>query len=204
MIRRIGNVTNAIHKLELGSKVGVRGPLGQGVYPVEEAKGRNVVFICGGIGLVPQRSFINYVLDNRADYGEVAILMGTKDYDQRFFQDELEGWGQRDDVTFLETLDMGDDRWGGNVGVVTSLIPQIKQELENAVVPICGPPIMYKFVLMALAEYGLSPEDIYLNLERKMKCGVGKCGHCQINDMYCCMDGPVLKYSDLAAIPEAI
>jgi sulfhydrogenase subunit gamma (sulfur reductase) len=154
--------------------------------------------------LVPQRSFINYVLDNRADYGKVAILMGTKEYDQRFFQDELDEWTQRDDVKFLETLDVADDRWNGNVGVVTTLIPQVKEELDNAVVPICGPPIMYKFVLMAMAEYNLPREDIYLNLERKMKCGVGKCGHCQINDMYCCMDGPVLKYSDLASIPEAI
>jgi sulfhydrogenase subunit gamma (sulfur reductase) len=204
VVRRIGNVTNAIHNLEIGSKVGVRGPLGQGVYPVEEAKGRNVVFICGGIGLVPQRSFINYVLDNRADYGEVAILMGTKEYDQRFFQDELEAWGQRDDVKFLETLDVADDRWDGDVGVVTTLISQIGETLKNAVVPICGPPIMYKFVLMALTEYSVPHEAIYLNLERKMKCGVGKCGHCQINDMYCCMDGPVLKYSALASVPEAI
>lgn len=204
VVRRIGNVTNAIHKLEPGSKLGVRGPLGQGIYPVEKAKGRNVVFICGGIGLVPQRSFINYILDNRADYGKVAILMGTKEYDQRFFQDEMAGWAQREDVTFLETLDVGDERWQGNVGVVTTLIPQVKEELENAIVPICGPPIMYKFVLMSLAEYNLPQADIYLNLERKMKCGVGKCGHCQINDMYCCMDGPVLKYSDVASIPEAI
>ena len=204
VVRRIGNVTNAIHKLEPGSKLGIRGPLGQGIYPVEEAKGRNVVFICGGIGLVPQRSFINYVLDNRVDYGKVAILMGTKEYDQRFFQAEMAGWAQRDDVKFLETLDVGDERWQGTVGVVTTLIPEVKEELENAIVPICGPPIMYKFVLMALQEFNIAPEDIYLNLERKMKCGVGKCGHCQINDMYCCMDGPVLKYSELASIPEAI
>lgn len=204
VVRRIGNVTNAIHKLQPGSKIGVRGPLGQGIYPVEEAKGRNVVFICGGIGLVPQRSFINYILDNRSDYGKVAILMGTKEYDQRFFQAEMAGWAERGDVKFLETLDVGDERWQGNVGVVTTLIPQVKEELENAIVPICGPPIMYKFVLMSLAEYDLPQADIYLNLERKMKCGVGKCGHCQINDMYCCMDGPVLKYSDVASIPEAI
>ncbi len=204
VVRKIGNVSNAIHALKDGDKVGIRGPLGQGIYPVEEAKGKNVVFICGGIGLVPQRSFINYVLDNRADYGEVAILMGTKDYDQRFFQDDMAAWGKLDGVTMLETLDMGDERWDGNVGVVTKLIPEIKGLFSNAVVPVCGPPIMYKFVLMVMAELNISHDSIYLNLERKMKCGVGKCGHCQINDIYCCMDGPVFKYSDLASMPEAI
>jgi sulfhydrogenase subunit gamma (sulfur reductase) len=204
VVRRIGNVSNAIHNLKVGGKVGVRGPLGEGIYPAEEAKGKNVVFVCGGIGLVPQRSFINYVLDNRSDYGDVAILMGTKNYDQRFFQEELEAWAKRDDITFLETLDEGDSRWDGNVGVVTTLVENVKGMLNNAVVPVCGPPIMYKFVLMALAEYAVPHDRIYLNLERKMKCGVGKCGHCQINDLYCCMDGPVLKYSDLAKVPEAI
>ena len=204
VVRKIGNVSNAIHALQAGDKVGIRGPLGQGIYPVEEAKGKNIVFICGGIGLVPQRSFINYVLDNRADYGEVAILMGTKDYDQRFFQDEMEAWSKLDGVTFLETLDVGDERWDGKVGVVTRLIPAIKDLFGNAVVPVCGPPIMYKFVLMVMAELNVSHDRIYVNLERKMKCGVGKCGHCQINDIYCCMDGPVFKYSDLASMPEAI
>jgi sulfhydrogenase subunit gamma (sulfur reductase) len=204
VVRKIGNVSNAIHALQEGDKIGIRGPLGQGIYPVEEAKGKNIVFICGGIGLVPQRSFINYVLDNRADYGEVAILMGTKDYGQRFFQDDMAAWGKLDGVTMLETLDVGDERWDGNVGVVTRLIPEIKGLLNNGVVPVCGPPIMYKFVLMVMAELNISHDSIYLNLERKMKCGVGKCGHCQINDIYCCMDGPVFKYSDLASMPEAI
>jgi len=204
VVRRIGNVTNAIHNLQPGDKVGVRGPLGQGIYPVEQAKGKNVVFICGGIGLVPQRSFINYVLDNRDDYGKVVILLGTKEYGQRFFHDELKAWSQRSDVLFLETLDTPHKQWEGPVGVVTTLISKIEAELKDAIVPVCGPPIMYKFVLMALQEFNIPHEAIYLNLERKMKCGVGKCGHCQINDLYCCMDGPVLKYSDLASVPEAI
>lgn len=204
VVRKIGNVTNAIHKLKTGNKIGIRGPFGKGVYPVEESKGRGIVFICGGIGLVPQRSFINYVLDNRDDYGNVTILLGTKCPSQRFLTDELESWSKRSDVQFMETVDQGDDCWKGSVGVVTTLIPKIESKLKSAVVTICGPPIMYKFVLMALQEYDLPREDIYLNLERKMKCGVGKCGHCQINHVYTCMDGPVFKYSDLAAMPEAI
>ena len=204
VIRRIGNVTNAVHGLVPGDKLGIRGPLGDGMYPVEEAKGKNLVFICGGIGMVPQRSFINYVLDNRSDYGEVTILQGTKCYDQRLFTPEIAQWEQRDDLDMLETLDEPDERWKGNVGVVTTLISKIKTDLKSAVVLICGPPITYKFVLMALEEYDVPHGSIFLNLERKMKCGVAKCGRCQLNDVYCCMDGPVFRYSDLATMPEAI
>ncbi len=204
VVRRIGNVTNAIHRLKAGVKVGIRGPFGGGTYPVEESEGMNVVFICGGIGLVPQRSFINYVLDNRDDYGEVTILLGTRCSTERFFHSELEAWDKRSDIHFLETVDQADDCWQGNVGVVTTLIPKIESELKSSVILVCGPPIMYKFVLMALKEADVPDENIYLNLERKMKCGVGKCGHCQVNDLYVCMDGPVFRYSDLRNVPEAI
>ena len=204
VVRRIGNVTNAMHGLRAGDKVGVRGPLGRGVYPVDEAKGRDIVFICGGLGLVPQRSFIRYVMDNRSDYGRVVILQGTRDMDQRFFEDELAAWAKGHDVAVIETLDKPDPRWKGNVGVVTTLISKLQVDMKSAILSICGPPVMYKFVLMALAEYSVPHEHIYLNLERKMKCGVGKCGHCQINHLYCCIDGPVFKYSDLAVVPEAI
>ena len=204
VVRRIGNVTNAIHALKPGDKLGIRGPLGKGIYPVEEARGRDVVFICGGLGLVPQRSFINYVLDNRADYGQVTILQGCKCYDQRLFVSEVEAWDKRDDAVLLETLDEPDQRWKGNVGVVTSLVSKVQTDWKTAVVSVCGPPVMYKFVLMALEEFDVPHENIFLNLERKMKCGVGKCGHCQINDVYVCIDGPVFRYTDLATMPEAI
>ncbi|MHC5060772.1 MAG: FAD/NAD(P)-binding protein [Planctomycetota bacterium] len=204
VVRRIGNVTNKIHQLAAGDKLGIRGPYGNGCYPTEEMKGKDLVFICGGIGLVPQRSFINYVLDNRDDYGDVTVLLGTKDTSQRFFLSELSAWQQREDVKFLETVDIGDQTWKGNVGVVTTLIPEIKKELAEAHVFLCGPPIMYKFVLMSLAEYNVPKEKIYVNLERKMKCGVGKCGHCQMNDQYVCIDGPVYRYSELDSVPEAI
>ncbi len=204
VVRRIGNVTNAIHRLRTGDKIGIRGPYGNGTYPVEEAKGRNLVFICGGIGLVPQRSFVNYVLDNRDDYGEITVLLGTKCMAQRFFQSELDSWSHRKDIHFMETVDEVDDCWLGNVGVVTTLIPKIEVELASALVFVCGPPVMYKFVLFALDEAKIPHENIFLNLERKMKCGVGKCGHCQINNLYVCVDGPVFRYSDLSVAPEAI
>ncbi len=204
VIRKIGNVTNHIHLMKPGQKLGIRGPFGNGGYPVEEMKGNDLVFICGGIGLVPQRSFINYVLDNRDEYGQVAILLGTKCHTQRFFHHELEAWAKRDDIQFIETVDQADDCWQGNVGVVTTLIPKIEAELGSSRIFVCGPPIMYKFVLMALAEDQVPRENIYLNLERKMKCGVGKCGHCQMDSKYVCMDGPVFRYSDLGSVPEAI
>ncbi len=204
VVRKIGNVSGAIHRLKAGDKLGIRGPLGKGIYPVEEAKGKNLVFICGGIGLVPQRSFINYVLDNRGDYGDVAILQGTKSYDLRLFSSEIAAWSKRGDVQVLETLDEAHPAWNGNVGVVTKLVSKVETDLKSAMILVCGPPIMYKFVLMALAEHDVSHGHIFLNLERKMKCGVGKCGHCQINDVYVCMDGPVFRYSDLASLPEAI
>ncbi|MFC1780707.1 FAD/NAD(P)-binding protein [Planctomycetota bacterium] len=204
VVRKLGNVTNAIHKLKVGDKLGIRGPLGHGVYPKEKSKGRDLVFICGGIGLVPQRSFINYVLENRDDYGEITILLGTRSPDERFFHSELEKWASRDDVNFLETVDRTDDCWNGNVGVITTLIPEIETSLKSTMVLICGPPVMYKFVLMSLKEEQVSDENIYLNLERKMKCGVGKCGHCQINKYYVCMDGPVFCQSDLGDVREAI
>lgn len=204
VVRKIGNVTNKIHQLKKGDKIGIRGPFGNGKYPFEECKGQNLIFICGGIGLVPQRSFINYVLDNRDDYGEVTILLGTKCHTQRFFHSEIEAWTKRDDLHFMETVDEADDCWQGNVGVVTTLIPKIETELSSAKIFVCGPPIMYKFVIMALDEAKVSHDNIYLNLERKMKCGVGKCGHCQINQYYVCVDGPVFKYSDLQVAPEAI
>jgi len=204
VVRKIGNVSGAIHNLKKGSKLGIRGPLGRGIYPVEECRGKNVVFICGGIGMVPQRSFINYVLHNRSDYGDVAILQGTKSYDLRLFTSEIDAWGKRGDVQMLETLDEGHPAWKGNVGVVTKLIRKVETDLKSAKILVCGPPVMYKFVLMALEEFDVPHNSIFVNLERKMKCGVGKCGHCQINSTYVCMDGPVFRYSDLAALPEAI
>jgi NAD(P)H-flavin reductase len=203
VIRNVGNVTKKLHRMGAGDKVGIRGPFGKG-YPAEEMRGRNLVFISGGIGLVPQRSFINYVLDNRSDYGDVTIIQGTKCFPMRVYREECELWAHREDVTFKETVDESHDCWTGNVGVVTTLIPKIEDKLKGAAVFVCGPPVMYKFVLMSLAEAEVPRENIFVNLERRMKCGVGKCGHCQINHHYVCQDGPVYNYAALQTAPEAI
>jgi NAD(P)H-flavin reductase len=203
VVRHVGSLTKAIHKLEAGQKVGIRGPFGS-TYPIEQAKGKDLVFICGGIGLVPQRSFIRYVLDNRKDYGKVTVLLGTKCYDMRLFREEIAMWQERKDMVLMETIDEAHDCWDGNVGVVTTLIPKVESDLPKSLLLVCGPPVMYKFVLMALAEAEVPEKNIYVNLERRMKCGVGKCGHCQINSLYVCQDGPVFRWSDLALVPEAI
>ena len=204
VVRRVGNVTSALHRLAPGAKVGIRGPYGTN-FPVESVlKGRDLLFICGGIGLVPVRSAIHYVLDNRDDYGKVTILFGAKSPAERLFLDELAEWAARDDVEFMETVDRGDGAWKGNTGVITTLLPRVTVDPNMTTCIVCGPPIMYKFVLLGLSEMKVPTESIYLSLERHMKCGVGKCGHCQINGIYVCQEGPVFQYSRIEGVREAI
>ncbi len=203
VVRKVGRVTGALHRLTAGSRVGIRGPFGKG-FPTEEVKGKDVLFIGGGIGLVPLRSFINYVLDNRKDYGRVIIFFGSRSPAERLFLNELAAWDKRDDVEFLESVDKGDDSWKGNVGVITTLFRQVEFDSANTVCAIVGPPVMYKFVIIELREREVPNENVLLSLERRMKCGVGKCGHCQIQDLYVCKDGPVFRYSDIQGYEEAI
>jgi NAD(P)H-flavin reductase len=180
VVRKVGNVTSALHNLKEGATVGVRGPYGTH-FPYEELKGRDLLIVAGGIGLVPARSFINYVLDNRKDYGKVVIFFGTKTPKEQLFIDELAGWKKRKDVEYFETVDRGDDEWKGNVGVITTLFPKIDIDAGKTTAVVVGPPIMYKFVIKECKDKGIADENIIVSLERRMKCGVGKCGHCQIN-----------------------
>jgi len=205
VVRRIGRLTTAMHAMSVGDKLGIRGPFGTD-FPVGTTafKGRHVLFICGGIGLVPVRGAILEVLANRSDYTGVSILYGTKSPAERLFVDELGQWQAREDVTFIETVDRGDDNWTGNVGVITALIPKVEIDPDRTTVIVCGPPIMYKFVLMELYQRKVVDENVYVSLERRMKCGVGKCGHCQINGLYTCIDGPVFRYADVSDVQEAI
>ena len=203
VLRRVGNVSGALHRLKAGAKVGIRGPFGK-PFPVDDAmKGQDILFISGGIGLVPVRSAIQYVFDHRRDYGAVTILFGTKSPAERLFTDEVEEWKRQPDTMYLESVDRADSSWQGNVGVITTLMPKLKIDPARTVAVICGPPIMYKFVLVELNKMGITSERSYVSLERHMKCGVGKCGHCQINGLYTCQDGPVFRYSDLIPVREA-
>ena len=204
VVRKVGNVTGAIHQLRAGDQVGIRGPYGTH-FPVEAAmKGRDLLFVCGGIGLVPVRSAIQYVLHNRRDYGRVIILYGTKSPPERLFRDELKDWADRSDVEYMETVDRGAPGWTGHVGVITTLMPKVEVDPARTVALVCGPPVMYRFVLLELFRMNVGKQNIYVSLERHMKCGVGKCGHCQINGVYVCQDGPVFNYAEVEALREAL
>lgn len=204
VVRRIGRLTAALHERPCGARIGIRGPFGTH-FPVDGAmRGRNVLFVAGGIGLAPLRSAIHYVLDHRADYGKVMILYGTKAPAERLFADELAAWSVRPDLEFLETVDQADGAWKGHVGVITRLMPAAWIAAHRPVVVACGPPVMYKFVVVSLYAADVPDESIFVSLERRMKCGIGKCGHCQIDGLYACLDGPVFNFADLAHVREAI
>lgn len=204
VIRKVGNVTTAISKLEPGDKVGVRGPFGSN-FPVDNImKGKDILLVCGGIGLVPVRSAINYILDNRGDYGQLTIVYGVKSPKDRLFADELEKWKNMPGITVLETVDIADETWEGNTGRITTLLPALDIDPGNTVAVVCGPPVMYKFVIQELVGLQIPEESIFVSLERRMKCGVGKCGHCQMNEVYVCQEGPVFRYSDITNVMEAV
>jgi NAD(P)H-flavin reductase len=204
VVRRAGRVTAAMHQAQPGDKFGIRGPFGTH-FPVDTAmRGRDVVFIAGGCGLAPLRSGVDYVLNHRRDYGNVTILYGCKAPPERMLTERLADWSGRDDVCFMETVDRGQAGWNGNVGVITTLIPKAPIDPAKAVVIACGPPVMYKFVIVSLYAAGVPDQNIYVSLERRMKCGIGKCGHCQVNGFYACTDGPVFNYATLLGVQEAI
>lgn len=205
VVRKAGALTMALHTMPAGAKVGIRGPYGTS-FPVEGViKGKDVVFICGGIGLVPVRSAILPVLENRKDYKDVTLLLGCKTFADRLYVDEIEKWQKRGDIAIHETLDKEDPAWKGNVGLITTLLPKIKiNDVKNMAVVVCGPPIMYKFVVRGLRDMGVPNTQIFLSLERRMKCGLGKCGHCQINGLLACQEGPVFDYEQLIDLPEAL
>lgn len=202
-VRRVGDVTSALHKLEAGTSVGIRGPFGRG-FPYEKFRGKDILFAPGGLGLAPLRSLINQVIDERSTFGRVIILYGARNPAELLFKEELQEWSQRKDLELHVTVDRGDDNWTGNVGVITTLFRQISIIPRNMIAITCGPPVMYRFVLMELLGKGISNGNIYLSLERHMKCGVGKCGHCQINHVYACQSGPVFPYSEIIGLEEAL
>ncbi len=202
-VRKAGDLTGVIHQKGVGDKLGIRGPFGRG-FPLEKFRGKDILFAPGGLGLAPARSVINQVLDERGRYGRVIILYGARNPAELLFKDELKEWAARDDVELHVTVDRGDENWTGNVGVITTLFPKISVYPRNTVAITIGPPVMYRFVLMELLGKGIPETNIWLSLERRMKCGVGKCGHCQINDLYACQAGPSFSYAEIKAVEGAI
>jgi sulfhydrogenase subunit gamma (sulfur reductase) len=202
-IRRVGDLTNALHSLEAGKQIGIRGPFGKG-FPAHRFHGKDVLFAPGGLGLAPLRSLINQVLDERHNYGRVIILYGARSPSELLFTDELATWADRDDVELHLTVDRADSGWTGNVGVITTLFPKIQIHARDTIAVTVGPPVMYRFVLVELLSKGIPEGNIWLSLERRMKCGVGKCGHCQIGPLYTCQDGPAFCYRDIKHLEGAL
>jgi sulfite reductase subunit B len=202
-VRAVGNVTNALCGKSPGDKVGIRGPFGKG-FELKHFKGKDVLFVAGGLGLVPLRSLIWSVLNSREDYGKVYILYGAKKPRDLLFKEELKSLEKREDVEYHVTVDVGDEGWRGNVGVVTTLFSQIQFDPMKTQAVIIGPPVVYRFVIRELKNRHVPDENIWVSLERRMKCGVGKCGHCQINNITVCQDGPVFNYKQIRDLPEAI
>ena len=203
VVRNVGKLTNAINRLKAGDEVGIRGPFGNG-FPVHILDGSDLLFVAGGIGIVPLHSLINYAIDNRRDFGKVNILLGCNRPEDMLFSDELDEWTKRLDVNFECTVDRADSGWKGNIGLITSLIPGINLIPERTFAFVVGPPIMYKFVVAKLLEKEIPERQILISLERHMKCGLGKCGHCQINGIYCCQEGPVFSYDKIKDMRESI
>lgn len=202
-IRQAGQVTSALHDLEPGDSIGVRGPFGRG-FPMQRIRGKDLLFLPGGLGLAPLRSLINQALDERADFGRVIILYGARHPSELLFSRELEQWSARGDVEVQITVDRPDGNWRGHVGVITTLVPGLHLTAPNTVAFTVGPPVMYRFVLMELLGKGMGEDDIWLSLERRMKCGIGKCGHCMVNQLYTCLDGPCFPYSQIRGLEEAL
>ena len=200
-IRNAGDVTGIIHTLKPGDEVGIRGPFGRG-FPVETFVGKDMLIAPGGLGLAPALSLIDQILDNRADFGRLIILYGARNPSELLFKNRLAEWEKRDDVELMVTVDRPDEEWKGHVGVITTLFPKVELSPETRAV-ICGPPIFYRFVIRELDQIGIPRENVFVDLERRMKCGVGKCGHCQINDKYVCVDGPVFSFADVQDLEEA-
>lgn len=196
--RRIstGTLTPALHKLEAGDTLGIRGPFGS-AFPLDKMHGNNILIVAGGLGIVPLRSLITYILDKRKDFGDVHILLGCKSPKDMLFGDEIASWQKRADIQFNCTVDRGDPDWKGNVGLITSLIPGVSINPKQTYAVVVGPPIMYKFVIVELIKKNIPDNQIVVSLERRMKCGLGKCGHCQIRNVYVCQCGPVFTFEQL-------
>ncbi len=192
-IRRAGKFTEALHKMQCGDIVGIRGPFGRG-FPIDEMRGHDVLLVAGGLGIAPLRSLINNVHDERSDFGKVTIVYGSRTPSDVMFRNQFEMWKHRKDFELHLTVDYPDSTWDGEVGVVTKPFEHLEVDPGNTFGAVCGPPVMYRFVIEEMSKKGIAYDHIYCSFERHMKCGMGKCGHCQIGHQYVCIDGPVFNY----------
>ena len=201
-IKKCGCVTDWLHQAEVGQQITIRGPYGR-PFPVDtEFKGKDLLFIAGGIGLAPLRSVINYCRDNRADYGKIDIVYGSRSMDDLVDYNEIiEEWTKDTDLHVHLTIDREQEGWDGHVGFVPAYVKELGFDTNKTAI-ICGPPIMIKFTLEAMIELGFDKTQVYTTMELRMKCGVGKCGRCNIGAKYVCKDGPVFRCDELDELPD--
>ena len=202
-VMKAGENTAALHKLNAGDKIGVRAPLGNW-FPYEQWKGKNVFFIGGGIGMAPIRTIMVYLLDNRKDYGDISLLYGAKTPADLSFQSDMPEWLERKDLNVTLTIDNPADGWEHKVGLIPNVLKEIGPKPKNTIAVLCGPPIMIKFTLAALVELGFPDDQIYTTLEKRMKCGIGICGRCNIGGKLVCVDGPVFSNKQLKELPPEL
>ena len=202
-VRKVGSVTNALHELKAGDKVGIRGPFGNG-FPFEEIKGKNIIYVAGGIGLIPLRSSIVHVLQHKKEFGRVLVLHGARTPDDLMYKENLKEWQSFPGFETYITVDVGTPGWTGEVGFVHTLFDKANLPVENTVAFVCGPPVMFNTVIGELMKRGLRDDCIISTLERHMKCGVGKCQHCAIGRTLVCTDGPVYTYRQIKTLGEQI
>ena len=200
-IRRVGTVTRALHELECGAKVGVRGPFGNH-FPLEDYKGKRIIIIGGGIGMAPLRPVIDTLLSHRPDYGELLIINGARRPQELVFAPDFDAWASSPGTRLELTVDAGDGDWKGRVALVPAVVSELAPSAENAIAITCGPPIMIRFVLAELRKLGFAPHQIVTTLEAKMKCGLGKCARCNVGDKYICRDGPVFTMQEISSFVE--
>lgn len=195
-VQRVGRVTNALDRLGEGTEIGFRGPYGNS-FPLDFLQGKNLVFVGGGIGLAPLRSLIWNVIDNRDKYKNVDIVYGARTPTDLCFKYDLDAWSADKTINMVTTIDRSDESWKGKVGLVPVVLEEVAPSAGNTVAIVCGPPIMIRFTFPALEKLGFAPEQMITTLEKRMKCGIGKCGRCNIGNLYVCRDGPVFSYAQI-------
>jgi len=200
--QKMGSVTNALHELKPGDPIGMRGPLGNG-FPLEDWKGKNLVIIGGGCAFSTLYALTKHLHhpSNRGDYGKMTVVYGTRSSGLCMYKQDIAAWHQRDDMEVHQAIDVPEQDWLHHVGYVPDVVKEVKPSPVNSVAVVCGPPIMTKYTLPALVELGFTPETIFTSLEKRMKCGVGKCGRCNLGPKYICKDGPVFSLAELNDLP---
>jgi NAD(P)H-flavin reductase len=198
-----GVVTSALHNLCLGDMIGIRGPYGNG-FPMKDFEGSNLVIVGGGFALTTLRSLTRYILHekNRDRFKDITILYGARSPGELIYKSELKQWEERGDINVQLTVDRGDENWKGRVGLVPNVLKEVAPSSKNSVALICGPLIMVKYTMLPIMDLGFEPEKIFFSLEMRMKCGIGKCGRCNIGPKYVCKDGPVFTYQELQGLPQ--